>query len=608
MLTFDPSFFEDEVRCGFYIPSMTKRAWAVEMEVLSEVDRICQKYDITYYAGWGTFLGAVRHHGFIPWDDDMDIFMHRNDFEKFMSVAKDELPDEYYFSNFETSKNNWNFLVNITSHSRMCFEPEYLEAHHGFPYMAGLDIFFFDNIPDNPQQREDWLTVIRYIINVADLMEEGSLTGAELEHSLSQIENICNVTLSRDGNMYQRKVQLYQLAMRECARYNGHPTTEISQLMPLGLYHGWKFPANYCRKTVRIPFEHIDIPVPIDYEKLLELMYPDYMTIRMGYSGHDYPYYAAQKAALGTDLDFVPKYHFAKEDLQKDRTIAGNSLKTLTEMFIHELHEKSSLFDRSQPDFTRSLLIELQQQIIQLGTLIEQTKDNDQPVVKQMELCCESLYVFHEAFTKETQQALLADLSKLDQELRSDVLARREIVFLPFKACYWQRFEPEWQQAMNDPTCDVYVIPIPYYYKKYDGTLLDMHYETSDFPAEVTLTPYKTFDFSLHQPDEIYLQNPYDEYNMALTVHPSFYASRLKNYTDKLIYKPYFELNDFDADNNICTYNMQFYCTMPGVIQADQVKLSSSQMKQRYIEQLTAFAGDDTRDIWMQKITEASGN
>jgi hypothetical protein len=59
-------YFEDEVRDGFYVPSMIKRSWAVELDVLSEVDRICQKYDIKYYAEWGTLLGAVRHAGFVP--------------------------------------------------------------------------------------------------------------------------------------------------------------------------------------------------------------------------------------------------------------------------------------------------------------------------------------------------------------------------------------------------------------------------------------------------------------------------------------------------------------------------------------------------------------
>lgn len=605
MLNFDPSFFEDEVRSGFYIPSMTKRAWAVEMEVLSEIDRICQKYDIAYFADWGTLLGAIRHHGFIPWDDDMDICMHRNDYERFLSVAQEELPPDYHISSFETSENNWNFLVNVTSHSRMCFEPEYLEKYHGFPYMAGLDIFFLDNIPEDARLREDWITIIKYIINVADLMETGKLTGQELEYSLSQIENICQVKLLRNEDMYQRKLQLYKLAKRECARYNRTKTPEITQLMPLGLYHNWILPASYYESSIRVPFEHMDIPVPVAYEKLLPMKYPDYMTIRMGGSAHNYPYYITQKKALGTDLDFVPKYVFSVDHLKKDRSIAGDSLKTITRNFLSSLQENTARLDISQPDATQELLVTMQAQMIELGTLIEQTKGNGHSVVTLIEQCCEALYIFHETLSDENADSLLQMISELSNKLTSDILDRKEIVFLPFKATYWKCFEAEWLEAVHDPSCDVSVIPIPYYYKKYDGTFLDMHYEGADFPAEVKITPYDTFDFSLHQPDKIYIQNPYDEYNMTLSVHPNFYASNIKNYTDTLIYKPFFELADFSADNEICKYNMQFYCTMPGVVQADQVILQSEQIRQRYIEQLTEFAGENTQEIWTKKIIEA---
>ena len=72
-MEFPDSYFEDEVREGFYIPSLMKRAWAAQMEVLEIVGEICEKHHIRYFAEWGTLLGAVRHGGRIPWDDDIDI-------------------------------------------------------------------------------------------------------------------------------------------------------------------------------------------------------------------------------------------------------------------------------------------------------------------------------------------------------------------------------------------------------------------------------------------------------------------------------------------------------------------------------------------------------
>ena len=91
-LEFSAEFFLDEVREGFYISSIMKRYWAAQLTVLAEIDKVCKKYDIPWYADCGTLLGGVRHGGFIPWDDDMDICMLRHDYIKFISVAKDELP------------------------------------------------------------------------------------------------------------------------------------------------------------------------------------------------------------------------------------------------------------------------------------------------------------------------------------------------------------------------------------------------------------------------------------------------------------------------------------------------------------------------------------
>ena len=88
---------------------MIKRAWATELDVLDEVDRICRKYNITYYAEWGTLLGAIRHAGYVPWDDDLDIVMKREDYKKFLEVAPDEMLQEYSVYNYSNHDdfNRW---------------------------------------------------------------------------------------------------------------------------------------------------------------------------------------------------------------------------------------------------------------------------------------------------------------------------------------------------------------------------------------------------------------------------------------------------------------------------------------------------------------------
>lgn len=91
-----------------YPPGILERVQEIESNMLAEFDRICRKYGLTYWADGGTCLGAVRHKGFIPWDDDIDIGMPLEDFRRFAEVCEDELPAGMTFS---TPQNNPNMLV-----------------------------------------------------------------------------------------------------------------------------------------------------------------------------------------------------------------------------------------------------------------------------------------------------------------------------------------------------------------------------------------------------------------------------------------------------------------------------------------------------------------
>lgn len=92
MLGFQEEFFEQEIRDGFYISSTMKRVWAAEMEVLQKVAEICDRHNIVWYAAYGTLLGAIRHEGFVPWDDDIDIWVKRNDYNRLINILPVELP------------------------------------------------------------------------------------------------------------------------------------------------------------------------------------------------------------------------------------------------------------------------------------------------------------------------------------------------------------------------------------------------------------------------------------------------------------------------------------------------------------------------------------
>ena len=145
----------------------------------------------------------------------------------------------------------------------------------------------------------------------------------------------------------------------------------------------------------------------------------------------------------------------------------------------------------------------------------------------------------------------------------------------------WDSLESVWKAADEDPQWDAYVIPIPYYDKNPDGSFREMHDERDQYPAYVPITSYETFDFSAHKPDMIFIHNPYDGYNYVTSVHPFFYTKNLKKFTEKLIYIPYFVLDEPDPESETDMENIKHFCTVPGVYNADQVIVQSENMQDR---------------------------
>ena len=116
----------------------------VQVEILDEIVRICENNHITYYLVGGTLLGAVRHEGFIPWDDDLDIGMPRNDYEKFKKICKNELNKKYYLQDISTDKKYWQNFLKIRKNNTLFDETmiENIETHKGI----FVDIFPYDNL------------------------------------------------------------------------------------------------------------------------------------------------------------------------------------------------------------------------------------------------------------------------------------------------------------------------------------------------------------------------------------------------------------------------------------------------------------------------------
>lgn len=630
-MEFPDSYFEDEVREGFYVSSLMKRAWAAQMEVFDAVRIICDTHNIRYFAEWGTLLGTIRHGGRIPWDDDVDICMLREDYDRFRAVADEELPEGCWFMDYKWSDDFDHLIGRIINSRVLVIEGEALEKYHGFPYVAGIDIFCLDDLPTDPEEEEEYFELVHYLITLINeirLDKEGVRRAdpVELESHIRHMEELCQVSFDRSRPVKQ---QLYAFLEKEVGpKYAGAGATEITSLPWWKNNRGYRVPKECYADGVKVPFENTEIMVPAGYEELLCRKYGgDWMIpIRAG-SAHEYPSYAEQQEFLRKeDAGQLFEYQFSKEEMQEVEAarLPKETLKEKVMGFLplfQEAHEEiQSLVESGEVEPALGILGECQNVAIEIGTMIEEKKGEGCATVGVLEQYCENIFLLHQKLQEPTQNGSqaggqnLRDLAALLQELtgfeerladssQKELTEKKEVVFVPYKASLWGAMESVWQAASADEEISVFVIPAPYYYKDAYGRVKseEPHYET-DYPEHVTITSYEEYNFESHHPDMIVIQYPYDEYNYGLTIHPFFYAKNLKQYTEQMVYIPPFVMDEIGSEDERAKKMLKSFCNMPGVVHADTVIVQSEQMKEVYVELLTEFAGEDTKPIWEKKI------
>jgi lipopolysaccharide cholinephosphotransferase len=154
-----PEFFREEAK-AIVVSAETKRLWAVLLDLLLEFDRVCRKNGIKYMVDGGTLLGAVRHGGFIPWDDDIDVIMLREEYEKLNKIASREFSAPYFWQTYATDPDHGRGFARLRNssttymlHSEMNGKKSLFRHNQG----VLLDVFICDNIPDRVEERSPFL-------------------------------------------------------------------------------------------------------------------------------------------------------------------------------------------------------------------------------------------------------------------------------------------------------------------------------------------------------------------------------------------------------------------------------------------------------------------
>ena len=203
-MQFTQDFFKPEIREEFEIQAMMKRAWAAQMEVLQVVADICEENGLQYFADGGTLLGAVRHQGFIPWDDDIDICLKREDYNRLISILQRQLPYGFVMSGMYAGTVRLRMAANV-SHLRVIADEtlwnfnDYMKYFHGFPYQrVEIDIFPLDYIPVEAKLADIQKIMMIQGMNLLENWTTLEKAG-KLEESLQEYEKLCNVRIDRQN-------------------------------------------------------------------------------------------------------------------------------------------------------------------------------------------------------------------------------------------------------------------------------------------------------------------------------------------------------------------------------------------------------------------------
>lgn len=247
------------------------------LKILKEIDRICRKYKIKYLLDAGTLLGAVRHSGFIPWDDDADVAFTRNHYEAFLKVVKRELPDTMELllpGDFRGGKAFYDFTARIIyKNSRTHENTEEMEFYEGKLNHLWVDLFTIDELPANKVSSTVTLLLHKVIYGMAMghryHLDYGKYS---LFHRLAVggLAAVGRLVPMKWLFAFQRTVSLKDKRGKSPLRY-------YSNYQPDFLYVTLQ--SSWCDNTVDLDFSGEKLMAPRDWHQVLTWIYGDYMKL-----------------------------------------------------------------------------------------------------------------------------------------------------------------------------------------------------------------------------------------------------------------------------------------------------------------------------------------
>lgn len=262
-------FLGEEVRDGYTISKEMKQVWALQMQMAKKLLDVCRRHGIRIWTSGGTTLGAVRHHGFIPWDDDIDMEMLREDYDKLVAIAPQEFQAPYFFQCAHTEREPYprgHAQLRLNGTTAIINEGAYDQFHQGI----FVDIFVLDGIPE---KEEDYEQFAKEIANAENKLNAWKLHFKITTRPFFYIRYFIAL-FHRTFHSFRKAYANYENVLKRYPR-----ATKVCEIALISTAARMRTGRNInvYKELIYLPFEDMLMPVPAGYDTILTLLYGDYM-------------------------------------------------------------------------------------------------------------------------------------------------------------------------------------------------------------------------------------------------------------------------------------------------------------------------------------------
>lgn len=298
-------FLEPETRCGHFVSVDTKKLWKCMLDILEELLRICDRNGLRCFMMSGTMLGAIRHGGFIPWDDDLDVCLPRQDYAKLIRILPKELPEPLFAQTISSDDGYTAPFLKIRNSQTAAITPWFVQNHLVANLGVFVDVHALDGIPRSPFLQRS-LTAATHALMGAAKVNAGC---AEPAHGLPR--RILRTLLAK--GLGRKGVDRALATLPRFAPFGSTPKCGLSA--PFFGYgnppHRGIWPTEWFQHDMEVDFEYLRVKIPARADEILSLSYGDWHTpVKSGVSWHEWMKFDTErdyKTVLVEDFGYKPE-------------------------------------------------------------------------------------------------------------------------------------------------------------------------------------------------------------------------------------------------------------------------------------------------------------